>query len=134
MLIEGKLRNLGDPSSSSQMLVTGVPTPKPHRACKGIQAHHYRRKEKSEVTRYLRQGITGAKEMTDGSHSLPIVPLVGGEVHSERATVGKGIEVCFYEPAKGNHVVTQRTKIMGNEIWLDSAKSVMAQVCVILRY
>jgi hypothetical protein len=38
---------------------------------------------------YLRQGITGVKKKDSGSQSLVIVPQVGGEVLSERPTVGK---------------------------------------------
>lgn len=47
------------------------------------------------VLRYQRRGKTGAKEITSGSHSQPIVPQVVGEVHSERPNVGKGILTYF---------------------------------------
>jgi len=92
MFIQGYPRNSGDPLCSlqdrwqSRCAITEKTPGKP--------AQQYPRGEREEQE-VLCEGIGGEgkpelKRRHSGSHSLPIVPLVDGEVHSERAIVGKG--------------------------------------------
>jgi hypothetical protein len=71
---------------------------------------------------YLRQGTTGVKKKDSGSQSLVIVPQVGGEVLSERPTVGKD-EVRLMACSKDTLVLQQRGRENGNKIRANSTIS-----------
>lgn len=108
--------------SVSPTAITGI-TP-PGRTKAGLRgatvtAYWQRNEQMLQVKGYSRQGTTRVKKKDSGSQSLEIVPIVGGEVPSERPTVGK-IEARIMACSKDTLVLQQREREDGNKIRANS--------------